>query len=213
MIVYICNSILFYCCRHIKLWEDLRKRYELVIQVIHSPDKLCDHDIVSGTFEVVIPQRKVYPLRSYANNNDADQPAHQNQSCYWWHVRTTIIHHPHSLSIFSYCSTLSRVLCRDQDQDSLLVKRRNHNHWFLVNSYPSQLVPESTRTLFGQLVPKSTRTLVNSYPSKLVPFLKHGYYGSVCYLIHLYIVASFHLPLPHHANGKGNHFRPRWDVA
>ena len=76
-----------------------------------------------------------------------------------------------------------------------------------------QLVPESTRTLFGQLVPKSTRTLVNSYPSQLVPFLKHGYYGSVCYLIHLYIVAAFHPPLPHHANGKGNHFRPRWDVA
>ena len=81
--------------------------------------------------------------------------------------------------------------------------------WFLVTSYPSQLVPESTRTLFGQLVPKSTRILVNSYPSQLVPFLKHGYYGSVCYLIHLYIVASVHPPLPHHVNGKGNHFRPR----
>ena len=87
--------------------------------------------------------------------------------------------------------------------------KKNNSVWFLVNSYPSQLVPESTRTLFGQLVPKSTRTLVNSYPSQLVPFLKHGYYGSVCYLIHLYIVAAFHPPLPHHANGKGNHFRPR----
>ena len=72
-----------------------------------------------------------------------------------------------------------------------------------------QLVPKSIRTRVNSYPFWSTRTQVNSYPSQLVPFLKHGYYVSVCYLIHLYIVASFHPPLPHHANGIVNHLRPR----
>ena len=118
---------------------------------------------------------------------------------------------PARLSPSRFCSLFYRFLVNSYPSQLVPVSTRTL-FWSTrtqVNSYPCQLVPVSTRTLFGQLVPKSTRTLVNSYPSQLVPFLKHGYYGSVCYLIHLYIVASFHPPLPHHANGKGNHFRPR----